>query len=217
MKTDKQLKHDVTAELAWDPAVDAVRIGVEVQGGVVTLTGQVRSLTEKWQAEQAAQRVAGVQGLVVEMQVNLPGMNERADADIASSVQATLESLSDLPGDSIQFIVEQGWVTLCGAVPWNYQRLRAVESVRGLRGVTGLTDSIGLKPGAPIGDIQSDIEAALSRRSDASKQHITVSVDRGQVTLSGRVMSLWDRERTREIAWSAAGVHHVQDDLKIAW
>jgi len=31
MKTDKQVKQDVEDELEWDPAVDATRIGVEVE------------------------------------------------------------------------------------------------------------------------------------------------------------------------------------------
>ena len=35
MKTDAQLKKDVTAELEWDPAVNATHIGVAVQDGVV--------------------------------------------------------------------------------------------------------------------------------------------------------------------------------------
>ena len=40
MKTDKQLRSDVLAELDWDPSVTSTHIGVEVAGGVVTLTGQ---------------------------------------------------------------------------------------------------------------------------------------------------------------------------------
>ena len=86
MKSDKDLKRDVIAELGWESAVNATQIGVEVKDGIVTLVGHVGSFAEKWQAEQATQRVAGVKGLAVEMDVNLPGMNNRTDADIARSV-----------------------------------------------------------------------------------------------------------------------------------
>ena len=41
MKTDADLKRDVTAELTWDPAVKATAIGVAVKDGVVTLTGHL--------------------------------------------------------------------------------------------------------------------------------------------------------------------------------
>src|SRR6516164_4307056 len=73
MKTDLQLKHDVEAELEWEPAVTASRIGVEVKDGVVTLAGHLASLAEKIAAEQATRRVGGVRALVVELEVRLPG------------------------------------------------------------------------------------------------------------------------------------------------
>ena len=72
MKTDIQLQQDVIAELKWEPSVDAAQIGVEVKGGVVTLTGHVNSYPEKWNAERAAQRVSGVKALAVEMDVTSP-------------------------------------------------------------------------------------------------------------------------------------------------
>ena len=140
MKTDQQLKQDVIAELAWEPAVNASQIGVEVKDGIVTLAGHVGSFTEKWQAEQAAQRVCGVKGLAVEMDVNLPGISNRTDADIARSVENTLQWQSYLPKGGVNVMVENGWVTLSGEVDWNYQRLRAADAVRNLLGVRGLTE-----------------------------------------------------------------------------
>ncbi|MDQ3247998.1 MAG: BON domain-containing protein, partial [Chloroflexota bacterium] len=57
MKTDLQLKHDVLDELEWEPSVNAAEIGVAVKGGIVTLTGTMAHLPEKWEAERAAQCV----------------------------------------------------------------------------------------------------------------------------------------------------------------
>lgn len=39
MKSDLQLKSDVTAELAWDPAVDPTSVGIAVKDGIVTRSG----------------------------------------------------------------------------------------------------------------------------------------------------------------------------------
>jgi osmotically-inducible protein OsmY len=217
MKTDMQLKQDVLDELGWEPAVNAAQIGIEVKDGIVTLAGQVGSFTEKWEAERATQRVSGVKGLAVEMDVKLPGMSNRTDADIASSVENTLLWLSYLPTDAVKVMVEDGWVTLTGQVEWNYQRVEAANVVRDLIGVRGLTENIALKPRAAHHSIKDDIESALRRRSDSSLQDVTVSVLDGDVTLSGRVQSLWDRERARELAWSSAGVKHVNDDLRISF
>ncbi len=63
MKTDLQLKKDVNAELEWESAAHAERIGVEVKDGVVTLSGEVSRFSEKWSAERVAQRVLGVKAL----------------------------------------------------------------------------------------------------------------------------------------------------------
>ena len=90
--------------------------------------------------------------------------------------------------------------------------------VRDLIGVRGLTESIGIKSRAvPASSIKADIEAALRRRLDSNLQDITVAVHDGDVTLTGRVQSLWDRERARELAWSSVGVKHVKDDLRISF
>lgn len=217
MKTDQQLKQDVIDELDWEPAVDASQIGVEVKDGIVTLAGRVDSFTEKWQAERATQRVSGVKGLAVAMDVNLPGMSNRTDADIARSVENTLLWLSYLPANAVKVMVENGWVTLSGEVEWNYQRLEAANVVRDLMGVRGLTENIGIKPRAARSSIKTEIEAALRRRVDANLQDIMVAVNNGDVTLSGRVQSIWDRERAREVAWSSQGVKHVNDDLRISF
>ena len=45
MKSDEEIKRDVEAELKWDPDLDATDIAASVKGGVVTLTGFVRSYT----------------------------------------------------------------------------------------------------------------------------------------------------------------------------
>ena len=148
MKTDTQLQHDVIAELAWEPSVNAAQIGVEVKDGVVTLAGHVGSFVEKWEAERAAQRVSGVKGLAVEMDVNLPGSSKRNDVDIARAARNVLEWTTYWPQDEIKVVVEAGWVTLTGEVDWEYQRQAASNSIRGLIGITGVRDQIVIKPKA---------------------------------------------------------------------
>jgi len=45
MKIDRELRADVQNELEWDPSVDARSIGVDVQDGIVTLNGFVRTFS----------------------------------------------------------------------------------------------------------------------------------------------------------------------------
>jgi osmotically-inducible protein OsmY len=90
MKMDADLQRDVLDELKWEPAVHSENIGVTVKGGVVTLAGVVESYPEKWAAERAAKRAAGVKALAVELEVKLAGSGERTDADIARAAENAL-------------------------------------------------------------------------------------------------------------------------------
>ena len=47
MRSDSDIKRDVEDELRWDPDIDATDIAVAVKDGVVTLTGFVRSYSQK--------------------------------------------------------------------------------------------------------------------------------------------------------------------------
>ena len=47
MKSDSELERDVKEELRWKPDLDATDIAVSAHNGVVTLTGFVRSYTDK--------------------------------------------------------------------------------------------------------------------------------------------------------------------------
>ena len=76
-KTDGELQRDVMEELQFEPSIDAAEIGVAVEGGVVTLSGAVKSYFEKWTAERAAERVAGVRAVANELEVRLPDESQQ--------------------------------------------------------------------------------------------------------------------------------------------
>ena len=216
MKTDTQVQEDVLAELKWEPSVNAAEIGVEVKNCVVTLTGHVGSFAEKRDAERAAQRVAGVKALAVEIDIVLPGASRRNDADIARATDNALEWMTYLPKDSVKVMVEGGWITLSGEVDWQYQRQTAAMRVRHLMGVTGVSDQISLRPQVFLNAVKSGIEAALKRRAHADAQLISVEVNGADVTMSGTVHSCSERELARHSAWCTPGVQHVVDNINVA-
>lgn len=215
MKTDRQLQQDIMAELTREPAVQAEHIGVEVTDGVVTLSGHVQSYCEKWRAEESAQRVSGVNALAVEIDVQLPGTAQRADADIARTAENALLWTSILPKDAIKVLVEKGWVTLTGALDWDFQRKIAVNALRHLMGVTGVSDQIVITPTVPLSAVKADIEAALMRRAGNSARAISVEVQGGEVTLSGTVHSWSERDLATHAAWSTPGVRKVVDHTRL--
>jgi osmotically-inducible protein OsmY len=217
MKTDKQIQQDVIAELGWEPSVNAAHIGVEVTDGVVTLAGHVSSYTEKSNAERAAQRVAGVKALAVEMDVKLAGSSKRNDADIARSAENVLQWATYLSPDSIKVKVQGGWITLSGEVEWAYQRQTTIDAVRHLSGVTGVSDQIAIKPKVSSTLVKSDIEAALRRRARTDAQKISVEVQGSDVTLTGSVHSWSERDLARDSAWGTPGVRNVVDKMTVSY
>jgi osmotically-inducible protein OsmY len=216
MKTDKQLQHDVIAELSWEPSVNAAHIGVEVSNGVVTLAGHVTNYAEKLNAERAARRVVGVTALAIEMDVKLAGTSKRNDSELASAAVAALQSATYLPND-VKVKVEGGWITLSGEVEWDYQRQSSVGAVRHLSGVTGVSDQIAIKPKVSATLVKSDIEAALKRRARNDAQKISVDVQGSDVTLTGAVHSWSERDLARDSAWSTPGVRNVFDKMTVSY
>ena len=217
MKTNAQVQNDVIAELNWEPSVDATQIGVEVKDGVVTLSGHVSSYAEKWNAERAAQRVSGVKALAIELDVALPGLSKRTDADIAHSVENVLQWTMFLPEDSVKVMVENGWITLSGNVAWEYQRQTAVDAVRNLMGVTGVSDNITIKSKVSSIVVKSDIEAALKRRAREDVQNISVEVHGDDVTLTGKVHTWSERDLATHSAWCTPGVRNVVDNMTLIY
>src|ERR1700738_1478335 len=142
MRSDVDIKRDVEAELRWNPDIDATDIAVAVKDGVVTLTGFVRSYGQKTEAEQTAKRVTGVVAVANDIEVRLPIFNRRPDPEIARDAVAAIQNELPYSSHHIQVVVKDGWITLEGSVDWNYQRERAEQAVRRLRGVKGITNLI---------------------------------------------------------------------------
>ncbi len=215
MKTDIQLKTDVTAELAWEPAVNAAGIGVLVKDGVVTLTGHLDTYAEKHAAERAVRRVAGVRGLAVELDVKLAPDHQRSDSEIASAAAAALRWSVFMPPDRIKVEVEKGRVTLTGEVDWAYQATTAEQCVRGLIGVRGLTNKITIKPTVSPRNVAAEIASALERHAEREAKNILIDVEGGVVTLRGKVHSIGERDAAAGAAFATKGVSRIINKLEV--
>jgi osmotically-inducible protein OsmY len=216
MKSDIELKKKVEDELRWEPRVNAAAIGVAVKDGVVTLTGYVDSWAEKWGAEHAVKRVAGVAAVAEEIEVRLPVQSQRTDADIARAAAGALAWNTFVPPGSMQVRVENGWITLEGVVASQHEKGAATEAVRHLIGVRGVTNLVALKRGLTAANVKDGIRRAFERDASLDANRVTVDVDKDRVTLYGTVRSWAEREDAEGAAWSAPGIHDVDNRLVVS-
>lgn len=212
---ERELQCKVWDELGWEPMLDPTGLTVDVTGFAATLSGTVKSYPEKLAAERAAKRVPGIQALTSDISVALPPANERTDLQLAEDVRRALESDILVPHDKITPRVAAGWVTLDGAVDWDYQRSAAAEAASVLMGVKGVSNLVMVQPPSQPANVQARVEEALRRRADLHGDRIKVEARDGTVVLHGHVRSLAEREEAEQAVRAVPGVILVEDDLKI--
>jgi osmotically-inducible protein OsmY len=216
MRSDSDIKRDVEDELRWDPDLDATDIAVTVKSGVVTLAGFTRSYSDKLEAEAAAKRVAGVLGVANDIEVRLPALDQRPDPEIARDAIAAIKNRVPVVAEQIKVLVRNGWITLEGEVEWEYQRLAAERTVRRIKGLKGVSNTIQVKPRVPATEIKRRIEEAFRRSAEIDANRITVEVHDGEVILKGAVRSWAERQEAERAAWAAPGVRRVDNQITIS-
>jgi osmotically-inducible protein OsmY len=215
MKTDTRLKRDVLSELEWDPSINASRVGVAVNDGVVQLTGHLDTYAEKHAVEKAVQRIAGVKAIAVELDVKLEPHHKRSDAEIAAAIETEFKWHAMIPEDRIQVKVEKGQVTLAGEVDWDYQRHNSELVVLPLTGVVGVNNNITLKARESSQYVAQRIQDALMRYAEEEAKRIEVTVHAGTATLRGMVGTFDERTAVQVAAWSAPGISRVVNEIRV--
>ena len=71
----------------------------------MTLSGFVRSYTQKWEAERTAKRVIGVTGLANDIGVRFPIFNQRPDPEIARDAVSAIQSELPYSSEHIRVLV----------------------------------------------------------------------------------------------------------------
>ena len=215
-KTDQEIQQDVFRELRWDSRVDQTEIGVEVDNGIVTLTGTVNSYAKKVAAREAAHRVMGVLDVADDVQVKSPGSRDRTDTEIARAVRTTLEWDAFVPDQKIRSTVTEGFVTLDGEVATLREKEDAEAAVRNLAGVREVRNRLFVAAikADPV-KLRESIEEALERRAEREAERIRVHVEEGTVTLEGKVRTWPEKQAILSAVSHAPGVREVRDKLAV--
>jgi osmotically-inducible protein OsmY len=213
MSWDNELHSHVVDELEWDTDLDASHITVSVKEGIVTLTGYVSSYIHKKNAERAAKRVKGVQAVVDDIELKLPGSGYRTDLEITETALSMLRYNALIPKDKIKLVVDNGWITLDGEVDWQSQKIAAENALKYMVGIKGITNNVIVKPAIRVSEIKSRIQSALTRNAQLDANQITVSTVDSTIILGGYVRSLAEKDQAEKAAWSAPGVSKIENNI----
>jgi osmotically-inducible protein OsmY len=214
-RSDKELQTTVTEELSYNPSIDAAHLVVLANDGVVTLSGDVASLPEQDAAKRAALRVWGVKAVADDMVVRDPGASGTKDSEIAEAAAQMLKWAVDVPSDMVEAGVRNHTITLSGTVNWQYQREAAARAVMYIKGVTAVANTISLAASTPATGAKAAIDAAIRRNAQLDSRQINVDVNGAEVKLRGTVRSWAERHQAEYVAWEAAGVTSVQNNLAV--
>ncbi len=217
MKNDAQLLNDVQNAIKREPELIAAEIGVTSKDGVISLTGIVDSYVKKLEAEHAAKKVNGVKALVENIEVRFPSSWIKSNSEVAHEVLIALKNNWSLLKDKVTVEVEDGWVTLNGELPWNYQKEAAKNAVKHITGVKGVTNTITIKSDIQDAIEQQEVEHAIARSWPIDSGSIQVKVSGTTVTLTGAVDSWYQKEEAERIAWKTPGIRDVVNELAVGY
>ena len=137
------VEDEIRSSLDDDPRIpDPSDIAIVADDGVVTLRGTVGSFKQRRAAVTDAREVD--QDYEVRDSLNVRLLDEwaREDAEIRGNALQILMWDIEVPAEAIDVKVSEGWVTLKGTVPYQFESDAAFDDVASLYGVVGVTNDI---------------------------------------------------------------------------
>lgn len=124
-RTDEDLAKSVREALRWNVLVPDERVSTTVSHGVVTLVGNVDTWAQRWDAELAVQRLAGVKDVINKIAVVSRPVNP---ALLKREIEQALERQADREAKRLGVSVLDGVVTLTGTLR-SWGEKNAIERV----------------------------------------------------------------------------------------
>jgi hyperosmotically inducible protein len=192
---------------------------VEVNDGVVTLTGKSRSVWDKTNAIEHALSVEGVVSVEDELEI----ARGESDLKVAEEVAKAVNRYPHFTVyDDVSLRIEEGHVTLFGRVTMPYKSEEIGERASKVLGVQSVSNEIATLP-TNIGDQRLRSSLAYRIYGDSlfreyafrANPPIHIVVERGRVVLSGAVRSEIERRKAEHIARSTFGVFSVENRLAV--
>ena len=212
--SDASITMWVKSALRRDPLVDADKVSVSTDKGIVTLSGHADNLAARNRADLEAKKIRDVRGVINKISVE---PTFRSDADIVHHVRRRILNDAVIESEGIRVSSLGGKVTLRGEVATLSEYEQAALLASEVRGVRKVVNDITTEWPTKRADqeIKNDAVAALGRDVYLVDLPITVAVEDGVITLTGSVASPFEKDRAaRDIRW-ISHVKSVKNELEV--
>lgn len=242
-KSDEDIREAINDALRQHPRVNNELVNVEVNNGSVTLTGTLTNLKAARSAAQVVKDTQGVltvdneiavsNEIVVEPEINF------TDAEVKEDILEALRLDPYVEVNEIEVTVEDGRVTLSGTADSYFEKYEADEVASTVNGVIEITNNITVdyeelvyEPmfmdwdviafdydfSAPENITDTALKAAVIEEllwsPFVNSDNVNITVDNGEVTLEGEVISLNALFEATEEAYEA-GADMVYNNLTV--
>lgn len=234
------IREAITDALLYDPRVASFNVNVEVDGSLVTLRGIVDNLAAKRAAARVARNTVGVTGVINRLKVRME--EPPSDMTIKDRIADALVWDPYIDRTDVTIEVDDGVVTLTGVVDSNYEKGHAEEIAAGVEGVIDIENQLTVVDGDPLvydpyvydwdpyesewydyepgvtyetdAEIRNDIDDELFWSPFVDADEVTVTVEDGVATLTGKVDSWSEKRAATENAYEG-GATWVYNNLGI--
>lgn len=225
-RPDAEITAEVEAALRWDVYVDDGMIDVKVKDGVVKLSGIAGSAAEKRRAASKAWTSGVMMVDARDLEVSRwartsdlrsEPVHDLADSKVEDAVTKALVHDPRVFSFNVMPHVDDGLVTLTGAVD-NLRAKRAAESsARNTMGVAGVLNHLRVHTPEPRSDkaIHADVVAALKRDPFVSRYQIGVAVTNGKIRLTGTADTHFERRQADDVASRVTGVRDIVNRVRV--
>lgn len=225
-RPDDAVDQDVDRALANNPVTETWEITADANNGIVSLTGRADSWQERQLAGTVVSRVKGVKGINNNIIVNYD--QSRNDEEIRAEVEQKLKMDAQVKSNMVDVNVEEGNVTLTGAIGSSYEK----SLVKDLARVTGVesvnVDELEVHPEydnamfqnnaietLTTDEIKNAINSALQYDPRVPEQKISVSIDGSTAILEGSVLNLNSKLAAGSDALNTAGISQVENNIEV--
>ncbi len=224
-RPDDEIEQEVEAAIQNDIRLYPKLIQVNVRDGVVGLSGSVGSLNEKLLAKSYAW-TTGVtsvssDGLHIHNWAGNENLREkpypeRTDEQIERAVELALFYDVRVSSFNPDVRVDNGVVTLSGAVSNLKAKQAAASDARNVVGVSYVKNNLKVRPEEipSEAELKERVGAALKRNADVERYQIDIDIWNNKVYLSGTVDSYFEKYKAQDVVSTVKGVAEVVNNLK---